>query len=474
MRGAIDWRGPGLGSEFQLWRMNLHYMEYLEEVGDADFVALTGEWIEANPPYARGAWKDGWNSYALSLRVVVWMQQIAARGGRASGPVLRSLAAQLRFLERNIESDIGGNHLVKNIKALLWASAFFSGAESARWRAAGLKWLARALSEQVLSDGVHYERSPSYHCQVFADLLEIRHALGSKSPAALDDVLRLMAAATADVTHPDGLVAQFNDAGLHMAYAPGECLDVFETMFGARPAPRRTINLAAAGYFGLRSDVGYFIADCGRVAPDDLPAHGHADILSFEWSVRGQRIVVDPGVFEYVAGRRRDDSRSATSHNTLCLDRADQAEFYGAFRCGERPNVKLRRFEATDEALAFEGGHDGFTHLPGSPRHVRRFEVSARRVDIFDRVEGHADRLGEIGILFHPDVAVEPIPDGLRLFSRGAVIHVQATRPMEVRDAVWWPDMGVERATKRAVIGIDPGVSEVITTLAVEVDDEVV
>jgi hypothetical protein len=45
---------------------------------------------------------------------------------------------------------------------------------------------------------------------------------------------------------------------------------------------------------------------------------------------------------------------------------------------------------------------------------------------------------------------------------------------MEVRDAVWWPDMGVERATKRAVIGIDPGVSELITTLAVEVDDEVV
>ena len=29
------------------------------------------------------------------------------------------------FLRNNLELDIQGNHLIKNIKALLWASSFF-------------------------------------------------------------------------------------------------------------------------------------------------------------------------------------------------------------------------------------------------------------------------------------------------------------------------------------------------------------
>jgi hypothetical protein len=37
------------------------------------------------------------------------------------------VAEQLVFLERNLETDICGNHLIKNIKALIWASAYFTG-----------------------------------------------------------------------------------------------------------------------------------------------------------------------------------------------------------------------------------------------------------------------------------------------------------------------------------------------------------
>ena len=37
---VIDWRSGGAGAQHQLWRMNLHYMEYLEDVCDADFAEL--------------------------------------------------------------------------------------------------------------------------------------------------------------------------------------------------------------------------------------------------------------------------------------------------------------------------------------------------------------------------------------------------------------------------------------------------
>ena len=80
--------------------------------------------------------------------------------------------AQMNFLKSNLELDIGGNHLVKNIKALLWASQFFEGPEADRWRELGLKLLRKAIEEQVTPDGAHFELSPAYHVQVFADLLE--------------------------------------------------------------------------------------------------------------------------------------------------------------------------------------------------------------------------------------------------------------------------------------------------------------
>ena len=333
----MNWQAPGPGPAHQLWRMNLHYMEYLEDVPDDAFCTLVAAWINAHPPGTPGAWRDSWNSYALSLRVVVWMQQLALRRDRLPEHIVnlaqQSLTTQLRFLMRNIETDLGGNHLIKNIKALIWGSTYFAGPEPARWRARALSLLQTELTHQILPDGVHDERSPSYHCQVFADLLECRLALGTDPTGGkLDDALARMAQAIADLTHPDGFPAQFNDSGLNMAYPPAACLDAYARLGHARPLPRAVFTYESAGYFGLHAASATLIADCGRIAPDDLPAHGHADILSFELSVGGQRLIVDQGVFEYISGEKRQRARAASSHNTLCFENADQADFFGAFR----------------------------------------------------------------------------------------------------------------------------------------------
>lgn len=469
---GVDWTALGPGAEHQLWRMNLHYMEYLEGVDDSAWVAFVNDWIASNPASRQGAWRDSWNSYALSLRAVVWMQELARRGKALSAQCVEgveaSLAGQMVFLERNLETDLGGNHLIKNIKALLWASAYFDGPEAERWRAKGVRLIKKELPVQILPDGMHYERSPSYHAQVFADLLECRHALrGDPLSGALDDALARMAQVTADLAHPDRHVALFNDAGLNMAYQPGECLDVYERMFGKRPSPRTIFALPQAGYFGSRRGDDYFVADCGRIAPDDLPAHGHGDVLSFEWSAAGKRIVVDQGVFEYNAGERRQDSRSAASHNTLCLDGADQADFFGAFRCGRRPDVEVRRWEPNADGFVLEGAHDGFAHLASRPRHVRLFEVAEGHVSIRDRIEGLTDRRARISFLLHPSVQAKKTPEGFELQREGARIALAATFELDASAAVWWPDMGRKVATLRIVGYMPRGESEGSVSLKV-------
>ena len=441
----VDWTRPGMGGEHQLWRMNLHYFEYLEAMALDPGLDLIRQWIAANPPFRPGYWHDSWNSYALSLRVVAWMQFLA-RHDAAPDDVRDALARQLRFLAANLERDLGGNHLIKNIKALAWASAFFAGGEAAAWRATSIALLSREIDAQVLADGVHYERSPSYHAQVLADLIETRHALGGDPLGGrLDAAIAAMVQAAVDLAHPDGQAALFNDAGLTMAYRPAECAGAA----GMAAAAQTVFGYRDAGYFGAHLPQFSIIADMGRIGPDDLPAHAHGDIGSFELSVAGERMIVDQGVFEYVAGDRRRRSRAAASHAALALSDAEQAEFFGAFRCGRRPDVAVHRWAPAADGFVLEGRHSGYARLPGRPTPVRRFEVDPDGVRITDRIEGGTDRIASIGLLLHPECSVE-VDGNQALVWRGAArIAIRASVPIAVEAAEWWPDMGHAVPTRR-------------------------
>ncbi len=457
---AIPWALPDDGPRDQLWKMNLHYMEYLDEVDDTTLISLIESWIEHNRPYAQGFWRDAWNSYSLSIRVVVWMQCLSASIGAMPAAfrdrVLASIHEQVSFLEKFLETDIGGNHLIKNIKALLWASSFFSGAIASHWRHLGITILRTELREQVLPDGMHFERSPSYHCQVFADLLECRHALGQDPlEGQLDEALHRMAKATACLVHPDGHIALFNDAGLTMAYTPSTCLRAYQTIFGHTILPDKQIALGDAGYFGYRDGGTYFLADCGPIAPDHLPAHGHGDILSFELSAEGRRIFVDPGVCEYNPGAMRQESRSTLAHNTVTIDDAEQCDFFASFRCGRRARGQVLDYQAKSDGMVLEGTHNGFDHLPGSPNHVRRFEVESSRVLIEDRVTNAGKHDVTARFLLHPDCTVDVQGQKALVTIEGHRVLVRTDGSLQLEERQWFPDMGFAQATKAILCRFD-------------------
>lgn len=455
MGRRIDWTAPA----DQLWRMNLHYMSYLGGVADSVFIDLVTQWIEANRPYVPRYWSDAWNAYALSIRVTNWLEAFASRGERLppafATRVVESIVEQLSFLARNLETDIGGNHLIKNIRALATGARLLSAPSCARWRALSLDLLERELDEQVLADGVHYERSPSYHGQVFGDLIAVRYALWGRERTAdpmavrLDRVLAAMAQATADLTHPDGFVPLFNDSGLHMAPPADALLAAYAALFASRPAARARFAFPESGYFGVRDSDLYLIVDCGQLGPDSLMAHAHGDALSFELSVLGRRIVVDQGVYEYVPGIRRTASRAARSHNTMSIRGADQADFFGAFRCGARPDVRLIE-HADTPAFRLEGSHDGFRRTGKGPVHRRRFVLESGKLVIDDWLEGTAAP-GAVttAILLHPACKVAE-QSGQVMVTRGEVrMRISGTVPVSLEPAVFWPDMGCEESTTR-------------------------
>jgi uncharacterized heparinase superfamily protein len=456
----IDWHREELKNGTRLWLLNLHYMEYLAEADDVLFERLVLDWIAGNPSYCAGYWTYNWNSYSLSIRVVAIMKEVARRRERlrpdAVATILRSLSNQIRFLARNLETDIGGNHIVKNIKALAWGSTFFAGRRAEQWRQLALRLLDRELEAQILADGVHFERSPSYHAQVFGDLLETRHVLGpGVLDGFLDEALAQMAQPLADLAHPDGGPAVFNDAGLTMAYPAAECLEAWQDELGGSTSPRSVFAYPEGGYYGMRTGDFCLIADMGLIGPDELPAHAHGDVGSFELSVAGERLIVDQGVFEYSAGDRRALSRSAASHNVLHIEGGDQAEFYGAFRCGRRPSVRAT-FEEDAQGFVLSGQHDGYANLPGRPLVERTIRAAHGRIAFEDRVEGSLATSASIRLLLHPEVTIEE-QDGALLLRRGGAgfALVSDLKPI-IESAVYWPDMGVEVPTRRIRLDLAP------------------
>ena len=456
----IDWRWPREEPGARLDRLTLHYHEWAEGLDDDELRLALTDWIEENPPYRPGYWRDAWNSYAVSIRTVVWLQQLAARRGRLpaglEAGLARSLVAQLRFLLGNLELDIGGNHLVRNVKALLWASRAFDGPEAVAWGAKGRRLLERSVLPQVLPDGVHFERSPAYHAQVTADLLECLSVLPEgEDRDALSAIVGKMAQALADLTHPDGRVSLFNDGGLHMAYAPAAILAAHRSLGGAWIQPQRVAAMRDAGYFTAREGDDLVVVDCGRLGPDELPAHAHGDALAFEWSLSGRRLVVDAGVLEY-QGPMRAWSRATRSHNTLTLDERDQAEFWGEFRMARRPDVVLDVYESRGPGFSLRGRHDGYAHLPGSPVHERAFEVRPDRIAVADTVRGGAGQRARARLLLEPEVTIEREPRGAVLTSGPARALMTTSAPLTVDSAIWAPDFGVRRETRQLVLDYGP------------------
>ena len=294
------------------------------------------------------------------------------------------------FVEHNLELDVGGNHLLKNLKALVGLGVFF---DDRRLIDKALRHLGQQVEIQVLPDGGHFELSPSYHCQVLGDLLDIHSLLaaaGRPSVDGLDNAIVRMRAWLGAMLMPDGDVPLFND-----------CERVGRDRIEAlQPGPRPDgplIVLADSGYVvATPGERIHLVADVGAPCPPDLPAHAQADCLTFELAIDGQRVVVDPGTSEYGSGPQRQWERSTPAHSTVTIDCTNQTEVWGSFRAGRLAEATLDAARLDGEAVDIRAHHTGYRHLPGSPVHYRRWLITPDRIEITDHVEGsqmHSVRL---------------------------------------------------------------------------------
>jgi uncharacterized heparinase superfamily protein len=411
----------------QLWRYHLHYFEWAwtlaahpdPEWARKVFADLWMSWQRSTPLGRR----DVWHPYTASLRswVLCGVHRVLVEGGDVESRYVPELAVHAGFVRANLEFDVGGNHLIKNLKALVGLGVFLSDGDLLAF---ARHHLARQLAIQVLPDGGHFERSPSYHCQVLGDLLDIRDLLRASSAAevpGLASALKRMRAWLGAMLLPDGDVPLFNDCTLVGT-------DRIARLGPAAPPQQRVTLLEPSGYVVLRpSERIHLVADVGLPSPPELPAHAHADCLSFELAVDGQRVIVDSGTSTY-QGERRAYERSTAAHNTVEVDGADQTEVWGTFRAARLARPTLEALTEEAGVVELRASHDGYRRLPGAPRHTRTWRCSGSTVAIVDEVTGAGRHRARMFLHFAPAMDLAQSNDGSVVVGP-LVITMNATPP---------------------------------------------
>lgn len=385
----------------------------------------------------KALWADrvALHPYPASVRA----RRIACAVRTGASQLRDELARACRAVALQLELHLLGNHLLENGIGLVCGGAAAHGPEADAWWRLGAAILDSQLRAQFLEDGGHFERSATYHLWLLGGLLEaieLARAAGREVPPLWSETASRALGWALAVRAPDGTYPLFNDAMLDggptidavCALAPACGIEVPDAPVIPRDRPW-VRELPETGWllmgWGAES---FFALDVGPDGASNQPGHAHADHLTFELWLRGQRVCVDYGVSSYAPSADREQCRSTRVHNTVEIDGENSVEVWAAFRVGRRSSGRLISLKEGDGFMEAVATHDGYRWLENAPVHVRTVRLERERLRIEDRVAGRArSAVSRIRLC-------ERSVSSVRLVSQPA--------PCVATDGEWFPELG--------------------------------
>jgi uncharacterized heparinase superfamily protein len=407
---TIGWNNMNVS---KLWNYNLHYFDYL--IRDEYYSELIKEqseliddWIKENS-FGQGV---GWEAYPTSVRIVNWIKWHLRTSALKENQLL-SLWNQIRWLERNLEFHLLGNHLFMNVKALLFANVLFKIEKKSSINKCEILF-KREFGKQFLADGAHFELSPMYHSLGIEDLLDIIN-ISDSLPFKLDkgEIYEKICRALFwlnSMKYDNQELANFNDSANNVAPKFSTLVDYCKRL-RLQPfvqKPNYVHYFPESGFFILKDEQIHFIADVGKIGPDYLPGHAHADSLSFELAIEGHRIIVNSGTSLYENNSLRLFQRGTSAHSTLVIDETNSSDTWSSFRVAKRAypfNFFVNDDYFNSGNLSFGCSHDGYKRLSGSPIHNREWIFSNNSLTVKDSIDGRFEK-AIVYFYFHPNLEV--------------------------------------------------------------------
>lgn len=245
------------------------------------------------------------------------------------------------YLIKNQEKNLLGNHYFENLTAIYITSIFF---EEKRISDKFEKKIQNEIFEQILEDGVHYERSMMYHNLILEDLLRIYRCAEKRNQRndELIDLLKTKICQMSDAVYSLELrdserIPLFNDSGSNVSKTANQLLSTVEELLQYTPVKKYSFK--DTGYYGLENEELKVIFDCGEIAADYISGHGQCDALSFEMFYQNVPVLVNAGTFQYQT-KLRAFFRNDQAHNTIQIDNKNQSEVWGEHRTARRVKIE--------------------------------------------------------------------------------------------------------------------------------------
>jgi uncharacterized heparinase superfamily protein len=381
---------------------------------------------------------------------------------------MKSLSKQVRYLRRIYPVTHEGYPRLLVAIAMTQAGLCMDG--ESRILRTGVKRLIAELSRQVLPDGGHVSRNPGVLIELLIDLLPLRQAFearGAAVPSLLSNAIDRMMPMLRFFRHGDGAFAQFNGMGA----TPGDLLATVLAYDDARGTP--VMDAQHSGYQRFELGGSVVIADTGRAPVMQVSQMAHAGCLSFEFSSKRNRIVVNCGIPQQNKDAWQHAARSTAAHSATVFHDSSSCKFLE----GERANrvlgtpilegprrVPVARTERDGEFL-IRASHDGYAALYGVI-HQRSWRLSAEgtRLDGEDvllpvgRDELPASVPGDYAVRFHlhPSVKASRIKEGrsvlLILPGRESWLFSAQSAQVELEESIYLSASEGPRRTSQIVI----------------------
>ncbi len=321
----------------------------------------------ADAPLDDPRFANCWRSLDVSLRLDNWLEAVqlldidAREGFRVMFDQSIRQHVQLLVQADNTFLCLSNWGFISNCLLLQGALYLHDGAVVAL----ALERVAKSISLQVLSDGVHWEQSPMYHGECLNALLamiKVARRYNLELDVMYLEGARRMCHAALQAMKPNGHHFQQSDSDdidIRTMLALGSLLLSDSMLRAAGPTqleypftaaeqaqylalaptvpPYSSVFHQASGNIYLRSgwdhDSSVAHIHCGSLGS----GHGHADLLHVDYVGRGEDILIDCGRGTYVDGQVRRALRSAAMHNTIVLDGEEtfvQTDSWGYSRRG--------------------------------------------------------------------------------------------------------------------------------------------
>ena len=443
------------------------------------------DWIDNNPIMCTVNWTC---AMEVAIRAVNWMYAILFiensphLDNELSRKVYLSLYQHAFFIRNNLERQIpySNNHYTSDIVGLLYLGILFEKTRKGRrWKSFALSRFYKEVRTQVLPSGIHYEKSVSYHrlmVELHSYTAYMLQRCNIAIPSDVADLIRRMYVYSIMYTKPNGCAPMVgdNDDGRFLPFVKRDfrehaylndpqSLENLIVSYGYSDTYYSQSNSKASqlycdsGFAIIKNDECYaFISHGGyskfpKKQDMIIYTHTHNDHLSFELSIKGFDIIVDPGTYLYTSSPEdRNLFRSTSKHNTILVDNEEQNKLHTKSVFMMTRNVAYDILQMNEKKIK-----GSYRTLEGGLYHSREFSVIGRSFVFVDKItKSGRHHVGKL--FFHFAEGLEPIicENDVVIRANNLIITLSNNSSgfIEIVEDTISPSYGVFAKTKTAIL----------------------